>query len=399
MRVTATDAWEGLSALPAFAGDFLSDGGEMGAATRAFDWTRTSLGHPDAWPQSLKNVTRLVLTSGQPMCFWWGPELLNLHNDAYVPMLGKRAEGALGQPFRILWADVWDGVYPFVRKALSGEGTWIEDLPLVTTRNGYPEQTFWTFSYSPLHDDEGRINGILNIVTETTTAVADRAALEKANVSLAESMQEAERLIEAQRHYERQQRVLQRELSHRMKNTLSVVQSIVSQTMRHTASMQEANDTIAGRIAALSRAQDILTETSGRSADVGHVVRNALDPYLGGTNHFDISGPRAEISAQQALGISLAVHELATNAVKYGALSTGHGKVAIAWSLDPGGEFHFEWRESGGPPVIPPSRRGFGSRLTERIVAAYFSGAAQILYEPSGIVFVLDGHREEDSED
>lgn len=357
--------------------DFLPPTGEMADAIRAVDWSATSLGARQNWPQSLKTITRLVLSSKQPMCFWWGADLICFHNDAYVPILGQRADRALARPFREVWADVWDDVLPLVTQALSGDATWCENLPLTMTRNGYDEATHWTFSYSPLHGDDGAVAGILNIVTEMTKAVADRAALETANASLARSNAEA--------------RLLQNELSHRMKNTLAMVQAIVSQTMRHSSSIREAGDIISSRLIALSRAQNILTKTSWTSADLRDVIEDALCPHRDDDARISVSGPPTEITAEQALGISLAINELATNAAKYGALSNATGAVSVKWATGADGRFQFEWLESGGPPVVAPERRGFGSRLLENIVGGYFSGTSRITHDAAGVGFVLNG--------
>ena len=386
----AAEAWEGLSRSPPTA-DFLSGGGVLGEAIRAFDWASTPLGPCETWPHSLKTISHLVVTSKQPMCFCWGPHLTKLYNDAFVPMLGARAGRALGRPFKDVWPDVWPDVLPFVRRALAGEGTWVEDLPLTMTRNGYPEQTYWTFSYSPLCDDDGRIAGLLNIVTETTGAVTGRAALAHTAAATDSKFAGAQRHIAAQHVLEEEQHVLQRELSHRMKNTLAMVQAIVSQSLRHADNLLEASETIAGRLVALSRAQDVLTGTNWVSAEVAAVVEHTVAPHRDIGGRFTIAGPRARLSARQALGLSLAVHELATNAAKYGALSNDRGTVAIGWTMNAAMDFHFVWRETGGPPVAPPLRTGFGSRLTQRIVAEYFAGRARIEYGIAGVVFTLEG--------
>ena len=188
----------------------------------AVDWAATSLGPVHNWSVSLKAVIRTALSSRQPMSFWWGEDLLQFHNDSYAPMLGNRVDHSIGRPFREVWPDVWDAVYPFIQMALSGEGTWQENMPLVMTRHGYEEQTYWTFSYSPLYDDDGRVAGLLNTVTETTQAVADRKALE-------EAYRDAQKHLGERARYEDELRLLNRELAHRMKNTLSMVQAIVSQ--------------------------------------------------------------------------------------------------------------------------------------------------------------------------
>lgn len=365
-------------------GDFLTVGGASGEEIRRFDWAATSLGPIDGWPVSLKTTMRLVLSSRQPMSFWWGPELLHFYNDAYVPMLGQRAGNALGRPFKEVWDDVWEMVLPFVRSALSGEATWMEDMPLTMMRNGYPEQTYFTFSYSPLYGDDGAVEGLLNIVTETTRAVADRAALHVAYELAQEHIRERAR-------HERELKLLNEELAHRMKNTLAMTQSIVTQTLRSAESMSDAIATVTARIGALSKAQDILTGTPGTTASFEETVMAALLPHRDRDDRFVVSGGEIYLTAQQALGLSLAIHELATNATKYGALSLPDGRIEIGWSAGEDGSFSFNWVERGGPPVTAPVRRGFGSRLTERIVSVIFSGEGRMTFEPTGLIFRLVG--------
>jgi two-component sensor histidine kinase len=364
--------------------EFLGVHCEVARHLNAVDWSRTSLGPVEHWTFSLKSSLRTILSTRQPMCFWWGRDLLQFHNDAYLPMLGQRVERATGAPFRELWSDVWDSVLPFVESALSGQGTWQENLPLVVTRNGYEEPTHWTFSYSPLYDDDGSIAGILNNVTETTQAVADRKALE-------EAYREAQTHLVERGQYEDELKLLNRELAHRMKNTLAMVQAIISQSLRSASSLTEASATINARIQTLAKAQDLLTGMSVTAAEITAITHAALAPHLDGADRFNIHGPRVYLSAQQALGLSLAVHELATNATKYGALSVPQGRVEITWSHHLGDDFTFDWRESHGPAVSEPTRRGFGSRLTERIVSDLFKGQAKIDFAKEGVAFSLVG--------
>lgn len=262
-------------------------------------------------------------------------------------------------------------------------------MPLTMTRNGYPEQTFWTFAYTPLWDDNGRVAGLINTPVDATAAVKDREALAAAAIN-------AETMLEEQRQNNRQRLILQRELAHRMKNTLAIVQAIVSQTMKHSGNLETAAERISGRLTALSSAQDILTETSWSAADIVHVVDSALRPHVDGSQRVSALGPHAEVSAQQALGLSLAIHELATNAIKYGALSVPDGQVDIEWLVGSDKTLRFEWRESGGPPVMTGDRKGFGSRLTERIVPAYFGGKAGVHHDPPGVRYLLEGFLETD---
>lgn len=334
---------------------------------------------------------RMVLSSKQPMCFWWGPDLLKFYNDAYIPILGLRHGQALGRPFPQVWADVWDDVLPFVRSALSGQATWMEDMPLIMTRNGYEEQTYWTFSYSPLYGDNGAIEGLLNIVTETTKLVAGREALQA-------SYKEVQEHLVRQEAHDRELRLLNAELAHRMKNTLGMVQSIVSQSIRSAESLEDAASVVLARIHALSKAQDLLTGVSIAAAELAIIAENAIDPYRMDADRFRFSGPNVLISARQALGLSLALHELATNATKYGALSVPEGSVSIQWSLDDDHQFCLRWIETGGPLVRAPTRRGFGSKLTERAVADLFHGTAEIVFDPTGVVFSLQGRLDQSTD-
>lgn len=196
--------------------------------------------------------------------------------------------------------------------------------------------------------------------------------------------------LRAEKAAEQQREALTRELAHRMKNTLAMVQAIATQTLRSTGDVAAARDAIGARLTALARAQDILTATSWHYADAAEVVEAAVAPHRTLGDRIVASGPHVELTAQRALGLSLAIHELATNAIKYGALSNETGRVVMSWSTD-GNAFHFEWNESGGPPVRSPEGRGFGSKLIERIVAAYFEGTGVLDFRPEGVRFVLDG--------
>ncbi|WP_294641345.1 HWE histidine kinase domain-containing protein [uncultured Aureimonas sp.] len=186
-----------------------------------------------------------------------------------------------------------------------------------------------------------------------------------------------------------QQRVLHLELAHRMKNTLAVVKAITSQTLRQAESVDAGRMAIDARLGALARAQDILTASSTfEEADAADVIRAAISPHDDRTGRILLDGPHLRLSSQQAIGLSLAIHELATNAVKYGALSNAAGRTSVRWGAD-GGRFWFQWVEAGGPPVAAPRRRGFGSKLLERVIAANFEASAHLDYAPDGVRFTL----------
>jgi PAS domain S-box-containing protein len=157
----------------AHAKELTQGGGTLGQLIRDFDWSKTPLGPIDAWPQSLKTVVRMLLTSRFAMWMSWGPELTFFYNDAYGRMsLGKKHPWALGKPSRQVWAEIWNDIGPRIQKVLdSGEATWDEGLLLFLERSGYREETYHTFSYSPLSSDDGKVAGHLCVVTEDTERV------------------------------------------------------------------------------------------------------------------------------------------------------------------------------------------------------------------------------------
>jgi len=146
--------------------------GEMAALMREKDWSKTPLGPPETWPQSLRTAVRILLTSRYAMWMGWGPELCFLYNDSYRPTLGAKHPWALGSSAGQIWAEIWSAIGPRIDVVLRrGEATWDEGLLLFLERSGYPEETYHTFSYSPLHDDAGAIGGMLCVVTEETKRV------------------------------------------------------------------------------------------------------------------------------------------------------------------------------------------------------------------------------------
>jgi PAS domain S-box-containing protein len=170
-----------LSAYPSPDDRFLAGGGEMAAAMRALDWSGSPLGPPSAWPEALKTAAGIMLSSKFPMFLAWGPELGFLYNDAYVDVLGAK-HPALGRPFREIWSEIWADIGPLVDRALAGEATYWENLPLVMRRKGYEEQTWFTFSYSPLRDGDGTIRGMYCACVETTdTVLAERRRIDEAD--------------------------------------------------------------------------------------------------------------------------------------------------------------------------------------------------------------------------
>jgi two-component sensor histidine kinase/PAS domain-containing protein len=150
---------------------FLAGGSAMGEMMRHRDWSRSALGSPAEWPRALQSVVALMLESKFPMFVAWGDDLGFLYNDAYALIMGDKHPAALGARFKDVWQEIWPDLEALVNRALSGEASWLDDLPLTMKRRGYDEQTWFTFSYSPVRDDRGLVSGVFCACTETTEKV------------------------------------------------------------------------------------------------------------------------------------------------------------------------------------------------------------------------------------
>jgi signal transduction histidine kinase/serine phosphatase RsbU (regulator of sigma subunit) len=151
---------------------FLARGGEMGAAIRALDWSRTPIGPLESWPPELRTAVDICLSSRFPILIWWGPELVKIYNDDYSAILGRKHPEALGRAGREVWPEIWDIIGPMLEGVLErGEATWSDDQLLAVLRRGYEEEAYFTFSYSPIHDAAGAVRGVFCAVHETTERV------------------------------------------------------------------------------------------------------------------------------------------------------------------------------------------------------------------------------------
>lgn len=605
----------------------------------------------DTWPQSLRTTINVMLASGHAMCLAWGDERRFLYNDAYIPILGGRHPAAFGATFQEAWPDVWDEIKPLVDRTFAGHTSTFRNMPLLMTRNGYPEDTWWSFSYSPVRDEAGDVAGLLNVTLETTARVqAERerdVAVEELRSSeakwrgifetlkegfiLGELIRDAEGCVIDWRYVEvnaawydlvgiergcavgrtirevfpgiedawisefadvaerdepirftrqvgvlgrwydgvaqhaggdrfsviftevtgrvmrerrqsallrlsdrlraeatiggityaasevvgetlgvqlvgygevdaaaetitverdwtsggartlagtlsfrdfgsyiddlkagcavvvcdcrsdertrahaaalearsarafvntpvfdrgrfvallyvsaitprewkegelqfirdiayrvgleverlravEQQEVLNGELSHRIKNTLSVVQAIAMQTLGGRAD-SAAVEEFGSRLKALSSAHDVLLTRSWSAADLSAVVKSALATFA--SDRIAISGPDLKIGSRAAMSLALLLHELATNAVKYGSLSVADGSVQIAWAVRREGHvdmLEMSWTERGGPPAVEPTRRGFGAKVIR--MGLIGSGGVELHYEAQGL--------------
>ncbi|MBV8682480.1 MAG: PAS domain S-box protein [Caulobacteraceae bacterium] len=264
------------------------------------------------------------------------------------------------------------------REELLGEG-WLDSIDR-DDRNGIDVVRAQARANAAPVQYEGRFrrpDGTLRIIQIYGRPRFDGAGRFSGHVGIATDVTE----IRAAEH---RQRLLINELNHRVKNALAMVQALVRQTLREHHSPKELATAIEGRIMALAAAHDVLTRQRWAGAELGALAKEATRPYSD-DGAFTFSGPVVSIAPKSAIALSMALHELATNAVKHGALTSPDGRVSVAWSAA-AGAVSLEWRETGGPPVAPPGRAGFGSRLLGRVLEGELGGPAEVDYAPTGLV-------------
>src|SRR5579883_1672354 len=198
--------------------------------------------------------------------------------------------------------------------------------------------------------------------------------------------------ISERKQAEARQQVLNHELIHRVNNTLAVVQGIVSQTFREGDEPKDAVDAINARLVALGHAHEVLTRTSWESAPIADVVKSGIAACGPDNPRIQIEGPRLDVGPRSALALTMVLHELSTNAIKYGSLSNDTGRVALDWTLregDADAAFHLRWKESGGPPVRAPVRTGFGSKIIEDYCRAQLGADTGLSFVADGVEWIL----------
>lgn len=250
-------------------------------------------------------------------------------------------------------------------RSIMEQGDTVELEELVGKKGHEPR--VWLSTKTPLRGPDGQVEGLIGVSMEIT----------------------------GRKRAEERLHLMVHELNHRVKNTLATVQSIASQTLRNAdPAMRRVLD---NRLQALAIAHDVLTREGWQGAELNDVVAFALAPYGGRQNErFHVSGPSVWLPPRAALAIAMGLHELATNALKYGALSPSatEGWVELLWSRSEG-RLHLTWMERGGPPVTPLSRRGFGTRLIERGLAQDLDGRVELAFSPRGVTCTVDAALEE----
>ena len=316
-------------------------------------------------------------------------------NRAFCRLLDKPFEQLVGMPFCEMLPERHKCVTLLDRVLHTGK-------PESSTEQEHskPHHVFWSFTMWPVLADE-RPTGVMIQVTETTqfheTTLAMNEALVLGSLRQHELTEIAESLnarlqseIVVRMQAEARQEFLMDELAHRGRNLLAVVHSIMSRSLSGVRSLSEAREVLTHRIQALGRSQSVLATGGFFGAPVAEIIRLEFEAF---SDQVKAVGPDLIVNPKIAQTLALLVHELATNATKYGALSCPEGDVAIHWAIEGAGaeaRFKFHWQERGGPPVAPPTQQGFGRIVLEKAVAQDFKEQPTIKFDPSGLSYEIN---------
>ena len=256
------------------------------------------------------------------------------------------------------WVDFWHGEQRgMAQKALATAKTGEVGRFVGPTPTAKGNLRWWEVVVSPIRGRDGGVEKLLSISRDVT----------------------------ARHSADEHQRMLFEEMHHRIKNTITTTLGIVEQSLRGAATKKEALRAIRERLAAIGKAHDLLIENKWISADIREVVAGAVSAYIGDGARVAMTGERILLTSRAALTLAMLLNELSTNAVKYGAWSTEAGQVVVSWVIE-GNQFHFRWSEQYGPPVRPPARQSFGTRLIETALPGALEGVATLRYEATGLV-------------
>jgi len=322
-----------------------------------FAWDKTALGPSDQWPGSLRAAVDLMLGVGAPSALFVGLQLVQVHNQAFDALY--RDERSAGQAFgRSLKRDDPDGFLAAAAKDV------FAGRSIVLHEQGWgaqPGGKAFTFSCAPLRDERGEVGAMLVLafpITEPPT-------------------QERSPVVS--------------ELQHRVRNILAVVRSLVARSAETSETVEDLAAHLDGRIAALARVQAVLVRNPRAGVDLEGLVRDELLAQNADEEKVRVSGPEIVLPSKAAEVLTLAVHELATNAMKYGALSQAAGNLEVSWRLDDAGtprqRLEFVWLETGVRVASgAPRREGFGTNLLKRRLPYELAGSADIEFRPGGLV-------------
>jgi len=308
------------------------------------------------------HLDRLFMQATNFMCVLRGPDhVYEMANVAMRDLLGGRE--VVGKSMCEALPELESqGVIEILDNVLAtGEAFASRKMRLfLQNAKGQIQEFFLDIVFQPIVDEKGEISGLFVEGCDVTAHVRS----------------------------EERQSLLIRELHHRVRNTLATVQGVMNTTARSSATIEDFQEAFAGRISSLAKTHAVMTEEPDQSVSFEHLLTQELGHYADGLSaRISLRGPSVDLPSQIAVPLGMAVHELTTNAAKYGALASEAGRIAVEWSLDEcpvGVALRWEWNEMDGPAVTPPSREGFGSMLLKRVLSQQIGAEVNVAFEPEG---------------
>lgn len=351
--------------------------GAVAALIRERDWSSTPLGPIETWPSPLRTALGICLHSTTPVAVYWGSELITIYNDVCARFIGDNHPRSLGLPARVLYGDTWSTVGPlFINAYERGVPMASRNQRIPLKHDGQYAEVRHDFSVNPIHGENGEVAGVIVLAFDITEHVRTTSAL-------ADEMAELQRL-------QSQQRVLVSELQHRTRNLLAVIRAIAA----HSFAGHVADGALEGffeRLSSLGRVQGLISRAEGERVKLADIVRAELEAYAHATrSRLEVHGPTVRLASHQVQIIALALHELVTNAVKYGALQAPAGRLSVTWEtwLCAQGRQRLAllWRESGVQmPPLAGLRRGQGRELIENALRFSLHADTQLVFGEDGV--------------
>ncbi|MFE1597262.1 HWE histidine kinase domain-containing protein [Methylobacterium sp. ID0610] len=331
------------------------NGGGAGALMRARNWSRTALGPPAAWPEALRGAVDLILPSPVPMALAWGPRGWMLCNDAVAALTGTPLPEAIGGRLDEIWPDL--AAADALAAAMAGRA-----VTLPGCRLG-PAALRVDLGCSPLRDAAGRPAGMLAVLHRAESAGADSVRQARAQVG---------------------------ELKHQIRNTLGAIRAVIRRGIQASETLEDLALHLQGRIDAIARPHSLVSLDPAIGADLSLLIaEELLAHHAHEGRQLSIGGPAVQLPARLCGRVALAIHELATNAINYGALADPAGRIAIDWQLVPDGPRQrvvLTWKETGlALAEAAPRRRGFGTELLESMLPYELKADVVWRLEPDGL--------------
>jgi two-component sensor histidine kinase len=372
---------------------------EMSARIRAFDWSRTPLGAVEAWPHSLRTAVQLMLDSGCPCSIHAGAQAVLLYNDAHAPILGDLHPDALGRPLFEAVPTIRRKWEPVLRRVMAGANMMLGGQRHRITSHGVQQEIWLDHAASPIRDETGAVAGLWCMSFDITHRKQARTRQPAAKAALREKTARKAYLLELSDALalQERQKVLVAELQHRTRNLMAVVRSIGEQTVKGSANLTDFGPKFRDRMDALARVQGLLSRLSeGERITFDELIReelSALGALDGQAGRVTLEGPGGvALRSSMLQTFAMALHELVTNAAKYGALHQPQGRLSVRWRLETGEDglpwLQVEWRESGvvmPAPDAAPTGGGQGRELIEHALPYQLGAKTSFVMAPDGV--------------